>query len=461
MFSTWLTLQQMTAAIRQGRLDDAYRLAREPVLRGHQRAGELLVQLKHALIERANRYLQSKDLLAAWRDVQQAEAVGPGDGEVSRLKEQMVESSIKAVRGVLEAGQPQAALERIESYRQGGLAAGPFAILEELAKGWLEAQELAARGEFGLALARLDPLPYRPIAALVQYHALLTERLRAFQAMREELYEALARENWKEVIRLADGLLVIAPDHSEIRKARTKAWRALQPATQAYQQPSRPAPPPEPKPEADTLPPRDPEFGLPRRVLLWVDGVGGFLVCFQPRVSLGSATNEGTVDIPLFADVSRLHAYLNRDAEGYTLEALRPTTVQGRMVERTPLNDGDEIGLGETCKLRFRQSVAISNTACLTITSGHRLPLALDGILLMAETCILGDGIDAHIHVPGLGKRVILVRRKEELLVQTAGEIEVDRVKLRDRAALTMQSTVAGADFRFALEPIGNQFGRR
>src|SRR5262249_58334744 len=45
---------------------------------------------------------------------------------------------------------------------------------------------------------------------------------------------------------------------------------------------------------------------LPKRFLLWVDGVGGYLVCLSNRVTFGQATGDAPVDVPLFADVSRL-----------------------------------------------------------------------------------------------------------------------------------------------------------
>ena len=36
--------------------------------------------------------------------------------------------------------------------------------------------------------------------------------------------------------------------------------------------------------------------------------------------------------------------------------------------------------------------------------SRHRLPLAVDGVLLMAETCIVGSSRQAHIPAPGLSE---------------------------------------------------------
>ena len=41
---------------------------------------------------------------------------------------------------------------------------------------------------------------------------------------------------------------------------------------------------------------------------LWIDGVGGYLVCLSHRVTLGQSLNETPVDIALIADVSRHHA---------------------------------------------------------------------------------------------------------------------------------------------------------
>ena len=70
---------------------------------------------------------------------------------------------------------------------------------------------------------------------------------------------------------------------------------------------------------------------LPKRFLLWVDGVAGYLVCTSPRVTFGQAVLEGgPVDVPLVADVSRVHAELTRDGEGYLVESGKPSRKTGR-----------------------------------------------------------------------------------------------------------------------------------
>ncbi len=158
---------------------------------------------------------------------------------------------------------------------------------------------------------------------------------------------------------------------------------------------SRPCPPARwPGREAD---------GPRGRFLLWVDGVGGYLVCMDDRIVLGRAGPDSHADVPLMGDLSRNHATLVRNGEGYLLQAHQASFVNGKPVaEQVVLRDGDVIRLGSTVELEFRQPSPVSATARLAIVSRHRLPLAVDGVLLMAETCIVGGPAQAHIPAPSL-----------------------------------------------------------
>ena len=126
------------------------------------------------------------------------------------------------------------------------------------------------------------------------------------------------------------------------------------------------------------------------------------------------------MDVPLVADVSRLHATLTRDGEGYVLKAVRPLQVNGQPVTRALLRPGDRVTLGTSCQFLFRQPVPVSTTARLDLVSGHRLPLAVDGVLLMADTLVLGPGPQAHVMVPDLKDPVVLFRHKDGLGVRAA-----------------------------------------
>jgi hypothetical protein len=189
--------------------------------------------------------------------------------------------------------------------------------------------------------------------------------------------------------------------------------------------------------------------------LLWVDSVGGYLVCLDGQVVLGRAGHDSNADVPLMGDLSRNHATLTRDGDGYVLRGHQPTFVNGKKIETAPLRDGDVIRLGTTVELEFRQPSPVSATARLAIVSRHRLPLAVDGVVLMAETCIIGDSPQAHIQTQGLGDPVVLYRQGSALWCRAAGGFEVDGRDCASRAPLTLQSSVLGDGFSFSLEALG------
>ena len=144
--------------------------------------------------------------------------------------------------------------------------------------------------------------------------------------------------------------------------------------------------------------------------------------------------------------------------EGYLLQAHHASFVNDKpVVDQAVLKDGDVIRLGSTVELEFRQPSPVSATARLSIVSRHRLPLAVDGVLLMAETCIVGEAAQAHIPAPALENPVVLYRQAGSLWCRAVGAFDVDGRTCAARAPLTLQSSVLGDGFSFSLEPLGNQ----
>jgi hypothetical protein len=235
---------------------------------------------------------------------------------------------------------------------------------------------------------------------------------------------------------------------------------AVQPGEpfQAGRGPARPVLPP----RAAAAPPR-PMAGAgaatPKgRFLLWVDAVGGYLVCLDDRIVLGRSGPDSHADIPLMGDISRSHATLIRNGEGYLLKAHQTSFVNGKPVgDQVVLRDGDVIRLGSTVELEFRQPSPVSATARLSIVSRHRLPLAVDGVLLMAETCIVGRAAQAHIPASALKSPVVLYRQAGSLWCRAEGAFDVDGRTCAARAPLTLHSSVLGDGFSFSLEPLGSQ----
>ena len=337
----------------------------------------------------------------------------------------------------------------------------------------------------------------------------------------EALYTALSEGKWPQILAAAEAVLVSVPEHPAARQARTRAWqqiaaigpgaaaqwpqrgaRAAQAAATRWRRrrraiDGRARPTAEPEgivwlnaaakqevrsapldsggnaagrcshaPSAVThrisAPPRPlarvETAGPKGRFLLWVDAVGGYLVCLDDRIVLGRAGSDSHADVPLMGDLSRNHATLLRNGEGYLLQAHHASFVNGKpVVDQAVLHDGDVIRLGSTVELEFRQPSPVSATARLSILSRHRLPLAVDGVLLMAETCIVGEAIQAHIPAPALKNPVVLYRQAGALWCRAVGAFDVDGRTCASRAPLTLQSSVLGDGFSFSLEPLGNQ----
>jgi tetratricopeptide (TPR) repeat protein len=449
----WLALRQAQEALKSGRLEDAQRLLAHPSVQGNKRAWEVLQQLARALAERGERHLRQDDIGAAWNDLLRAEQADRAEPTAAQLRQALTRLGLAKLRALLEAGEPARAVEEAAQLRDRLVHSPELEPLQEAARDWMKASELADRGEFAHALSLLERvgrlLPGSP-AGLERFQNAFAQRHRTFSALVLQLHEAARAERWPEVLDVSERLLALAPQYAEARKVRSRAWKAIEPVTVAGRAP---------KHHAELREPAATDGA--QQFLLWIDGVGGYLVCLGNRVTFGQATPENCVDIPLFADVSRLHAALTRDTEGYLLESFRPVQVNGHSADRTLLRSGDRVTLGACCQFQFRQPVPVSASARIDLVSGHRLWLAVDAVLLMAETLVLGAGEQVHVALPDLTTPVILFRQKDGLGVRYAGNMQVNGRPCRERGTLESGATVKGDAFSLTLEPVaGKRLGR-
>jgi hypothetical protein len=444
----WLAIRQAQEALKKGRLEEAHRLLCQSAAQGHKRSWELLDQVIRGFVERGERHLRRDDPEAAWHDLLQAEQLAQDNRDAERLRQALVKQGLAEVRALLKAGEPSRAAEVAGRLRERSVRQPELLLLDEAARGWLRARDEAGRGEISQALqalARAQKLLPGGAEPLEQFRAELETRQDQLAQLVGQLHEASEAGRWREVLELTDRILAVAPQHQEARKARAMAWKSVEPVTVVVRSS---APQEAPKREASP------------RFLLWIDGVGGYLVCLASRVTIGQATPDGYVDVPLFADVSRVHAALTRESEGYLLEAMRPVLVNGQPVEKALLRANDRVTLGTSCQFQFRQPAPVSTSARLDLVSGQRLPLAVDGVLLMADTLLLGPGSQVHVALPDLKRPVVLYRHKEGLGVRCPGTFLIDGQKVQERGSLQATATVTGEDFTFALEPVGLQMGR-
>ena len=197
------------------------------------------------------------------------------------------------------------------------------------------------------------------------------------------------------------------------------------------------------------------------RFMLWVDAVGGFLVCLADEVVLGQPVHCGSVDIPILGDISSRHACIRRDGEGYLLEATRDVQVDGRPVSRAALlQDGSRITLGKAVRLQFRRPHALSATVRIDFASRHRTEPSADAVLLMADACILGPDPRSHVVCRDWPHEVILYRQGDEIYCRTrgmppGGTFEIDGVACQGKGRITRNSHVEGKGFSLNLEQLG------
>ncbi|MCH7989806.1 MAG: FHA domain-containing protein [Planctomycetes bacterium] len=192
------------------------------------------------------------------------------------------------------------------------------------------------------------------------------------------------------------------------------------------------------------------------RLMLWIDGVGAYLLCLGQRVSIGGpAVDSNPAEIPLLANLSRRHATFVRNGEGYLLEAHSLTRVAGRPIaDRTYLNDGYELEFGDSVRLRFRLPSVLSTSARLEFLSNHRPAYNVDGVILMDESCLIGPGAENHVQCSDWPESVVLFLRNSELYCKARSSLFIDGVPAGDDSAISPGNVVTGTDFCFRIETI-------
>ncbi len=507
MLGQWrMILKQAEESAKLGRFDEALNLATRPDVADHRQAVLLRSRMAVQLVGRGERRAEADDTAGAITDLDLAEKFGAAPDAVAAARQKVAERLIDEVRADLEAGEPGKVAERVTFLAEHRVSNAALRRFREAAEAWRKAQDDARRGEFGQAIDGLEragrlagEVASGEISAAIRD---LSNRRETSQPRIERLYAALASTSWSETLAAAESVLDLVPEHPAAKQARQRAWQQIGALSPSAALPGRVSPPvrvavsEEPAPvaasvgksgilfidsaprpsnlaEMPTVPWRpsalrrdSPASGGNRarpeanssagrgRFLLWADAVGGYLVILDSEIILGRAGVDSPADVPLLGDLSRKHATLVRDGDGYVLKAHQPCFVNGRKVEVAPLRNGDVIRLGSTVELEFRQPSPVSSTARLEIVSRHRLPLAVDGVILMAETCIVGPSAQAHVPAPNLDAPVVLYRQGGGVWCRASGEFEVDGSLATGRAPLTLKSQVRGEGFSFSLEPV-------
>ena len=194
-----------------------------------------------------------------------------------------------------------------------------------------------------------------------------------------------------------------------------------------------------------------------QRFLLWVEGVGTFLLLGSERSTLGRSGSSARPDVALGADIEGVHAEILRVDHDYFLVPRGPTWVGARRVERHLLADGDEVYLGKRCRLTFRLPSKLSPTAVLELGSGLRLDGDVRKVILLDGPLIFGSGGGCHIGLREGNGRVILSAGEDGFRCQAPGPIVIDGKVPSAETPLPLGAQVEAGSLTFTLTAAEHQ----
>jgi hypothetical protein len=476
MFPAWrLQLRRARTAVADGRWSEAAALLQDASLREFLPAKLLSQDLAGRLLDRAEQRLRDGQSTAGWQDVNEAQLLGSQEQRVDELRRR--EAADRLTRAVerLARGDAVAArreLDRMDRLNLGGNERRTWKMIVEQIEA---AEQHARRGSLPAAIAALEQARRQLPPSGDSVAALLDDRLGKLhgqsanqQALEGDLHRALAASDWSAALAAAQSLLELAPEHSAARQARSRAWQAVgMQVTQPYRGRSPLAAAPRPNilapaaasthhhassAKVDTVT-TDRHPG--KRVVAWIDEVGAFLVCLGDEIVLGQPSPDGGVDVPILADLSRRHAVIRRESEAYVLVPLHQTALDGREIaEPTVLRDKSVIKLGPGVEIRFRKPHALSATATLELITRNRIEPAVDAVVLMSESCILGPHSHSHVRCRRWQEELVLFRRGDQLMCRTSSPVEVDGEPEITQAAVGQTCRIEGDNFALTLEEL-------
>ncbi|MBX3420800.1 MAG: hypothetical protein KF752_04505 [Pirellulaceae bacterium] len=167
--------------------------------------------------------------------------------------------------------------------------------------------------------------------------------------------------------------------------------------------------------------------GTGTRRILWIDGVGGYLMLDKDDVLIGQATAGSSVDVGVVGDLSRQAAIVRRRDTDYLLQPLQDTRLNGNSIHSPQLlSTGDELQWSARVKIRFTKPHPLSATARLDVVSLHRFQPRVDGVLLLADSCILGPSASCHVRCPDWTQDLLMYRQGSDWYFRTVNEVDAN-----------------------------------
>jgi hypothetical protein len=185
--------------------------------------------------------------------------------------------------------------------------------------------------------------------------------------------------------------------------------------------------------------------------ILWIDGVGGYLLLDRDDLLLGQAGS--VVDIGIVGDISRQAALIHRRQSDYFLEPMQETLVNGSLISEVQLlHSPVEFQIGNRVKLRFIKPHPLSSTARLELASMHRFMPRVDGVLLLADSCILGPSDTCHVRCAEWSRDLLMFRQGDQWFFRPSEAVMLNGQTERDQFPLVPGMRLNGNDFSLSVE---------
>jgi len=507
-------LKQCERALADGRLDEAYDLARQSDFRGHRRGQELINELVPALVERGRRHLAQGRFVPASADADKAVYLGGNLPDAVQLRD-AVSAAMRSGEKVRQQAAQAVALARRHA-DQGQLTVGEHLLDHSPAQDdridWLK-QDLAARraglesalkkataafdaGDWETAIDQLNSAgrgaaqdaSIRQLSVRIADHVadeacshIESGRLDSAAALMARIDRLPAQSNAADQMRAAlDNCrsayaAISAGDQQSaeqsLRRLQTcwpkAAWinpladqvRQLgQLVTTVHASPislltaNGSAPRSQPNRAAAAVPQAvAPAASSGESMVLHIDGIGSFLILTGSKISIGPVSSSRTLDLPLTIDPSVPTINIARMDGDYFLSSDQPTPVNDVPVAKRMLADADRISLGSRCRVNFRRPSAASGTAVLDV-SGSRLPApGVRQAILLDREIIIGPGSAAHVRADTLSAPVVLRRTPTGLACRSATPITIDDRPAGNAADLPAGAAISIASLRFVI----------
>jgi len=469
-------------------------------------------QLTEALILRAKEVAKTDQLPAAWQAISQAAnfADTRQNELVSRTTQQLQEQTLNTADAKLQAGQNQQAADLVQLLAEHSLSNQRSDQIGSVAKLLTTTDQLASAGKLEDAIENLKSAHrmYPELLGLQERISNQQETKIQLDALTASLQSAALSCKWNDVCQLCDQILELAPRHEialgakrhakQRVKRRTSVGSRLTNVPESRQDDKLPVPPTAAlnsggasvdsslrdttAPQTDrnlnspsntvsgapsassglakSVPLSDNDSQQPRQTssfLIWVDGVGGYLVCTKPVNFIGQAVEESSVSIPLQADVRQRHARIETIAGQHLIQPLGEVAIDGRefpVDESIAIQTGQQISLGTRVRLSYRQDHPLSKSARLDFVSRHRTLPWSDGVILAAQSIILGPNPNNHIFCPNWKNDLVLFRRNDKWFAKCKLEFCVDEQALANEAEIQFDSHLHGDGFSLKLEPV-------